>query len=67
MESSFPDKQGAIWTISNIFQTMQFTGNILENNEQHFLRVTPWESASKLHGRLYYTSQNDKGTWEANN
>jgi len=41
MKSSFPDKQGAIQTTSDVFQTMQFTGNIPENDKQHFLRVTP--------------------------
>jgi len=41
---------------------MQFTGNIPENDEQHFLGVTLQGSTSELHGQLCYTSQNDKKT-----
>ncbi len=40
MEGSFPDKQEIIQTASDVFQTMQLTRNILENDEQHFPRTT---------------------------
>ena len=66
MEGSFPDKQEIIQTASDVFQTMQLTRNILENDEQHFPRTTLWRSIGKLHGRLCYTSQNYKGTQGTN-
>ena len=67
MEGSFPNKQETIQTTSDVFWTMQFTGNIPENDKKHFLGVTPWESAGKLHGQLCYTSQNNKKTWGTDN
>ena len=33
MESSIPNEQGVIWTTSNIFWIVQFTWNILKNDE----------------------------------
>jgi len=62
MESGFANKQGVIWTTSNVFRTMQLARNILENDKQHFLEVTLWRSIGKLHGWLCYTHQNDEGT-----
>ena len=33
MESSFPDEQRVVQTISNVIWIMQLTGNILEDDE----------------------------------
>ena len=40
MKSGFPDKQRIIQATSDIFWIMQFTRNILKDDEQHFPRIT---------------------------
>ena len=40
MESSLPDKQRTIQTLSHILQTLQFTWNISTNDEQYIQRAT---------------------------
>ena len=67
MEGSFPNKKEVIWTVSDVFWTMQLTRNIPKNDEQHFLEATSWKSVGKLHGQLHYTGQNYKGTRGMNN
>ena len=40
MEGCIPDQQRTIRTSSDVLRTMQFTGNISKDDEQHFLRTT---------------------------
>ena len=39
---------------------MQFTRNILKNDEQHIQGITLQRSTSKLYGQFCYTSQDDE-------
>ena len=55
-----------IRTPSYVLQTMQFTSNIPENDEQHFLRATSQRSTGKLHGQFHNTSQNYEGPGRKN-
>ena len=40
MESCILNKQGTIQTISYVFWTVQFTGNLLEDDKQYLPGVT---------------------------
>ena len=40
MKGCISDQQEIIQTLSDVFWIMQFTGNLLKNDEQHFPRTT---------------------------
>jgi len=60
MEGCILNKQGTIQTTSHILWTVQFTGNIPEDNEQYLLRVTLQRSIGKLH-RQFCDIYKDQG------
>jgi len=49
MESNIPDQQESIQAKSNILWIIQFTVNILINNEQYIPRALIQRSIGKLH------------------
>ena len=67
MKGCISDQQGIIQTLSDVFWIMQFTGNLLKNDEQHFPRTTSWRCIGKLHGRFCDTSKNHGRTGGMNN
>ena len=50
MEGHVLNKQGTIQTASHVLWTVQFTRDILEDNEQHLPRVTLRRSIGELYG-----------------
>ena len=59
MEGSFPHQQRTIRTPSDVLRTMQFTGNIPKNDEQHFPGTTSQRSIGQLYGRFCYSSKDN--------
>ena len=62
MESCLLNEQKLVWTTSHVLWIIQLDRDILKNDKQYIQGITPWGSASKLHGRLCYTSQNKERT-----
>jgi len=60
MESSISNKQRTIQAEYYVFQAMQLTRNILEDDEQYILRTITWRNTHKLHGWLCNTKQNQE-------
>ena len=58
MESCILNQQRVIRATGHVFRVMQFTGNILENNEQYLPRVTSQRSTGKLHGWFHNIGKN---------
>ena len=52
MEGYILNKQGTIRTTSHILWTVQFTGDVPEDDEQYLPRVTSQRSTGKLHGQF---------------
>ena len=67
MESSLFNKQRPVWTLSHVLWIVQFARNFLKDNKQHLSRIITWRSASQLHGQLYNSSKDNKGTRRINN
>ena len=55
MEGCVLNKQGTIQAIGHVFWTVQFTGSIPKNDEQHLPRTTSQRSTGKLYGQFCYT------------
>ena len=67
MEGCVLNKQGTIQTISHVLWTVQFTGNVLEDDEQYLSRVTSQRSTGKLHGQFCDTHKDQGRTGRMDN
>ena len=67
MEGHIPNQQGVIQTTSYIFQVMQLTRNIPEDDKQYISGVTSQRNIGELYGQLHNTSQNHGGIGRKNN
>ena len=60
MESNIPDQQGSIQVKSYVLCIIQFTGNILIDNEQYIPRALIQRSIGRLLGWLCNICQDQK-------
>ena len=67
MEGCILNKQETIQTTSHILWTVQFTGDVPEDDEQYLLRVTSQRSTGKLHEQFCDTCKDQGGTGRMDN
>ena len=67
MEGYILNKQGTIRTTSHRLWTVQFTGDVPEDDEQYLLRVTLQRSTGKLHGQFCDTHKDQGRTGRMDN